>query len=127
MTRALANPGGLTSLFRFLWTSGGMTTESFPADICVLDEVQGMEGASIDKVRARMGDSDMQFTMMLSTPNHTGLDINEWYLRGHQAIWHTRCPHCEALSDLSDPARIFPDRSIVYNGGQIDGAPEDYI
>jgi phage terminase large subunit GpA-like protein len=74
----------------------------------VLDEVQGMESADIDKVRARMGDSDMQFTMMLSTPNHTGTDINEWYLRGHQAVWHTRCPHCEALSDLSDPAGIFP-------------------
>jgi hypothetical protein len=28
MTRALRNPDGTTSLFRFLWTSGGMTTDN---------------------------------------------------------------------------------------------------
>lgn len=120
MTRQLG-----TSLFRFLWTSGGMTTESFPADCVVLDEVQGMVASEIDKVRARLGDSDMQFTLMLSTPNNSGLDINEWYLRGHQAAWHVRCRHCLALTDPSDPAGIFPDRSIVFNGGQIKGAPDD--
>jgi hypothetical protein len=122
MTRQLG-----TSLFRFLWTSGTMTTESFPADVAALDEVQGMELDAIDKVMARMGDSTVRFTMMLSTARYPDLDINAWYQLGTQEVWHTRCPHCDALSDLSDPIGIFPSRSIAYNGGQFPDAPEDYV
>jgi len=117
LTRRLRGvDGGPDSIFRFGWTSGAMMTESFPADIAVLDEVQGMANADIDKVRARMGDSDIRFTLMLSTPVNYGTDINAWYLLGHQAVWCTRCSHCESLSDLSDPAGIFPDKSVIHDG-----------
>lgn len=123
LTRQLAE-----SLFLFLWTSGKVSTESRPMDVVTLDEVQEMPLDQIDKVRARTGDSDVQFTLLLSTANMPDLDINFWYQLGSQEEWHTECPHCRALSDLSDPAGIFPARSITYNTGQMPGAPvNEYV
>ena len=117
-----------TSLLMFLWTTGKVSTESRPMDVVSLDEVQGMTMEQIDKVRARTGDSPIQFTLLLSTANMPDLDINAWYRLGSQEVWHTRCPNCRALSDLSDPAGIFPDRSIAFNTGSITGAPaDDYV
>ena len=106
------------SIFMFLWTTGKVSTESRPMDIVTLDEVQGMTLDQIDKVRARTGDSDIQFTLLLSTPNIDESDINNWYLQGTQEVWHTECPHCGELSDLSDPGGIFPDKSIGYDSAQ---------
>lgn len=107
----------LESLLFFSWTSGKVTTESMPMDIVSLDEVQGMTLTEIDKVLARMGDSAVQFAMLLSTAFMPSLDINFWYLRGSQEVWHTVCLTCERESDLSDPVSIFPDLSIGYNTG----------
>lgn len=116
------------SLLLFLWTTGKVTTESIPMDVVTLDEVQEMTLDQIDKVRARMGDSEIAFTLMLSTANMPDLDIHFWYLEGTQEVWHTECPHCKAMSDLSDPACNFPDKSIGYNTGQHAGAPmNEYI
>lgn len=116
------------SIFLFLWTTGKVTTESRPMDIVSLDEVQEMDLAHIDKVLARMGDSDIGYAMMLSTANMPELDINFWYMGGTQEVWHTHCGSCDSYSDLSDPAGIFPDKSIAYNNGQIAGAPlNDYV
>lgn len=116
------------SIFLFLWTSGRVSTESRPMDVVTLDEVQEMDLAEIDKVRARTGDSDVAFTMLLSTANMPELDINFWYLMGTQEVWQTLCPHCDAMSDLTDPAGIFPARSIGYNTGQIPTAPlNEYV
>jgi hypothetical protein len=67
------------SLLMFLWTSGKVSTESRPMDVVSLDEVQEMSLAQIDKVMARMGDSDVQFALLLSTANMPDLDINFWY------------------------------------------------
>jgi hypothetical protein len=117
-----------SSLLMFLWTSGKVSTESRPMDIVSLDEVQGMTMEQIDKVKARTGDSLIQFTLLLSTANMPDLDINAWYQLGSQEVWHTLCPHCDALSDLSDPAGIFPIRSIAFNSGGVSGAPDsEYI
>ena len=114
------------SLLMFLWTSGKVSTESRPMDVTSLDEVQEMTMAQIDKVMARMGDSMIRFALMLSTANMPDLDINAWYQLGTQEVWHTECPHCGAMSDLSDPAGIFPAKSIAYNsGGRFKGAPAD--
>ena len=116
------------SLLMFLWTSGKVTTESRPMDVVSLDEVQGMTLEQIDRVRARTGDSDVQFTLLLSTANMPDLDINHWYQLGTQEVWHTECPQCGALSDLSDPAGIFPGKSIAFNDGRWPDAPgQDYI
>ena len=115
------------SLLVFLWTTGKVTTESIPMDIVSLDEVQEMTLAEIEKVMKRTGDSDIQFTLLLSTSNMPDSDIDFWYTLGNQLVWHSECPHCLALSDLSDPAGIFPDKSIAYNSGQIEGAPLDYV
>lgn len=116
------------SLLLFLWTTGKVTTESIPMDVVTLDEVQEMTLDQIDKVRARTGDSHIQFTMMLSTANIPDQDIHFWYLQGTQEVWHTECEHCGALSDLSDPAGNFPSKSIGYNTGQWPGAPRnEYI
>lgn len=114
MTRQFGN-----SLLLFMWTSGRSSTESRPCDVVSLDEVQNMSLAEIDKVRARMGDSEVRFTLLLSTANMPEADINEWYLRGTQEVWHTRCAHCGALADLSEPAGgIFPAKSIGFSGGR---------
>lgn len=116
------------SLLLFLWTTGKVTTESIPMDVVTLDEVQEMTLDQIDKVRARTGDSEIQFSMLLSTANMPDLDINFWYQQGTQEVWHSECPHCKALSDLSDPAGVFPDKSITYNRGQVPGAPvNEYV
>ncbi len=116
------------SLLLFLWTTGKVTTESIPMDVVTLDELQEMQLDQIDKVRARTGDSDVDFTMMLSTANMPDLDIHFWFLEGTQEVWHSRCESCGTLSDLSDPGGIFPDKSIGYNTGQHAGAPiNDYV
>jgi hypothetical protein len=115
------------SLLVFLWTSGKITTESIPMDIVSLDEVQEMTLTEIDKVRKRCGDSDIQLTLLLSTANMPDVDIDYWYQLGDRQVWHTECPYCLTCSDLSDPAGIFPAKSIAYNTGQIVGAPLDYI
>jgi len=109
------------SLLLFLWTSGKVTTESVPLDVVTMDETQEMTLEQIDKVRARTGDSDIQFTMLLSTANNPDLDINFWYQQGTQEVWHTECHHCGEHSDLSDPAGNFPDKSIGYNNGDVHG------
>ena len=113
------------SLIMFLWTSGKVSTESRPMDVISLDEVQGMPLDHIDKVMARLGNSLVQFKLMLSTANIADLDINRWYGFGTQEVWHTRCEACGAESDLSDPAGVFPDRSIGYNTGEWPGAPHN--
>jgi len=116
------------SIFLFLWTSGRVSTESRPMDVVTLDEVQEMDLAEIDKVRARTGDSDVAYTLLLSTANMPDLDINFWYLMGTQEVWHTECPSCHAQSDLTEPAGIFPGKSIRYNTGQFPGAPmNEYV
>ncbi len=116
------------SIFLFLWTSGRVSTESRPMDVVTLDEVQEMDLAEIDKVRARTGDSDVAYTLLLSTANMPDLDINFWYLMGTQEVWHSDCPHCHAQSDLTDPAGIFPTKSIGYNNGQFPDAPmNEYV
>jgi len=116
------------SLFLFLWTSGKVSTESRPMDVVTLDECQEMALDQIDKVRARTGDSDVQFTLMLSTANMPDMDINFWYQQGTQEVWHTECDHCGTLSDLSDPGGVFPDKSIGYNSGDVAGAEvNEYI
>lgn len=106
------------SIFLFLWTTGRVSTESRPMDVVTLDEVQEMELADIEKVMARMGDSHVAFALMLSTANMPDMDINYWYQLGDQRVWHTRCGACGALSDLSDPAGIFPSKSVGYNNGE---------
>ena len=116
------------SLLLFLWTSGKVSTESRPMDIVTLDEVQEMTLEQIDKVQFRLGDSFIRLMLLLSTANMPDLDIDFWYKGGTQEVWHTRCPHCDALSDLSDPAGIFPAKSIGYNAGDIKEAPlNEYV
>jgi Phage terminase large subunit (GpA) len=102
------------SLLLFMWTSGKLSTESRPMDVVSLDEVQGMSLEAIDKVRARTGDSDVRFTLLLSTANVADMDIHAWYQRGTQEVWHTECAACGALSDLSDPGGVFPEKSISW-------------
>lgn len=116
----------LESILFFLWTSGKVTTESMPMDVVSLDEVQGMTLTEIDKVIARMGDSDVQFAMLLSTAFMPNLDINAWYQKGSQEVWHSYCEGCGKESDLSDPVGVFPDHSIGYNTeNKYPGAPEN--
>jgi hypothetical protein len=112
------------SSFLFLWTSGGVTTESRPMDILSLDEVQGMSLGQIDKVYERMSASKIRFRFMLSTANVPDADIDFWYKQGTRNAWHTRCDRCAAETDLSEH---FP-ACIDYNRGSHAGAPiNEYV
>lgn len=109
-----------TSAFLFLWTSGRGSTESRPMDIISYDEVQEMELAQIDKTDERMSGSKLRFKLMLSTANVEDMDIDNWYRRGTQEAFHTRCSECHALNDLS--ARFMGDNGvkvIQYNRGHL--------
>ena len=112
------------SAFLFLWTSGGVTTESRPMDILSLDEVQGMTLEQIDKVYERMSASRIRYRLMLSTANVPDGDIDFWYKQGTQNAFHTECPHCGESADLS---AHFP-ACIDYNEGRHAGAPvSEYV
>lgn len=103
----------------FLWTSGKLTTESRPMDALIYDEVQEMLLEDIDRVYERMSASRIRFRIMASTSNIADLDIDFWYKQGTRNAWHTKCPTCGTMSDLS---QHWPD-CCVYNLGQIEGAP----
>jgi hypothetical protein len=117
------------SLFLFLWSSGKVTTESRPMDVVTLDEVQEMTLEQIDKIQMRTGDSMIRLMLLLSTANMPDLDINFWYLMGTQEVWKSRCVACGALSDLSDPAGVFPARSIALHApaAPVPGAPDSML
>lgn len=119
MTRVMGE-----SSFLFLWTSGAVSTESRPMDVLSLDECQEMTLEQIDKTRERLSASTIRLQLMLSTANIPDLDIHFWFKEGNQQTFHTQCPACEAMSDLSDH---FPD-CVKYNTGQIAGAPmNEYV
>lgn len=88
------------SIFLFLWTSGAITTESFPMDVVSFDEVQGMTPEDISRTRERLSASRVRFTLLLSTPVWPDADINYWYLQGTQHEFYTRCDACGAHSAL---------------------------
>ena len=128
--KAGANEGNILtrvmgeSTFLFLWVTGRVSTESRPMDAVTLDEVQEMTLEQIDKTRERMSASDIRFSLMLSTANWPEADINFWFLRGTQNIWHTECPRCRAETDLSEH---FP-ACVQYNDGTWPDAPHnDYL
>lgn len=119
MTRVMGE-----STFLFLWTSGKVSTESRPMDVLSFDEVQEMDLDQIDKTMERISASDFRFTMLLSTANWPDLDINFWFKRGNQMVFHTRCPSCGEGTDLSEH---FP-KCIEYNTGKHVGAPmNEYV
>jgi hypothetical protein len=96
------------SHFHFLWTSGAVMTESHPMDVLCLDEVQEMSIAAIEKVQERLSASTFKFTLMGSTANQPGNDIDHFYQQGDQWRFHTRCPDCgtEEPLDAYFPACI---------------------
>ncbi len=90
------------SLMLFLWTSGKVSTEARPMDVVTPDEIQGMTLDPIDKVRARTGDAEVSFTLLLSTANMPDLITSagngsrgrDWGRRhaGHGATIRPRLP-----------------------------------
>lgn len=90
------------SRFLFLWTSGSMSTESYPMDVVSFDEVQGMTPDDIDRTRERLSASRIRFMLALSTAKWPDADINFWYKLGSQLKFHTLCPHCGEHSALAD-------------------------
>lgn len=104
-----------TSAFLFLWTSGGVTTESRPMDVVSFDEVQDMTLEEIDRTLERMSGSEFRLALLLSTANIPDLDIDYWFKLGNQEAWRTRCFTCHSLNDLSEH---FP-KCVEYNTGQV--------
>jgi hypothetical protein len=101
LTRRIAD-----AVFLFLWTSGKVTTESYPMDILAFDEVQGMMVDDIDRTRERLSASHIRYTMAVSTAKWPDADINWFYKLGKQLDFHTRCPNCGEHQVLSS---MWPD------------------
>jgi len=104
----------------FLWTSGKVSTESYPLDVLGFDEVQGMLVSQMETVMERLSASEVGYVMMLSTAKWPDADIHYWYQRGNQMQFHTKCD-CEGGVVLDEH---FPD-CIQYNASEIGGAPEN--
>ncbi|WP_293371514.1 phage terminase large subunit family protein [Nevskia sp.] len=119
MTRAIG-----ASKILFLYTTGSVSTESFPLDGLNFDEVQGMSIADIEKIRERMSASDVKMELYVSTAMMPDEDIDYLYKRGTRMRFHTACgcPDGVVLDDYD--AEIFPN-CIAYNEGQYTGAPPD--
>lgn len=114
----------------FLWTSGKVTTESYPMDVMAFDEVQEMDLADIEKAEERMSASAIKFKMLLSTAKYPGEDIDYWYQRGSEHHFHTACDCPDGV--VLDMVFLDADNTIqciVFNDGAYDaqGAPRDYI
>lgn len=121
LTRSLG-----ASKILFLWTSGKVTTESYPMDALSLDEVQEMDLADIERVSERMSASAIKFKMLLSTAKLPDYDIDWWFKRGTRHHFHTDCRCAGGI--ILDADDVFPN-CIVYNEGEYDsqGAPRDYV
>ncbi len=119
MTRAIG-----ASKILFLYTTGSVSTESFPLDGLNFDEVQGMSIADIEKTLERMSASDVKMELYVSTAMMPDEDIDYIYKRGTRLRFHTRCncPEGVVLDDYD--SEVFPN-CIAYNTGQYDGAPLD--
>jgi hypothetical protein len=94
------------AVFLFLWTSGKVTTESYPMDVLAFDEVQGMQVDDIDRTRERLSASNIRYTMAVSTAKWPNADINWFFKLGTQREFHTRCPNCGEHMVLSS---LWPD------------------
>ncbi len=111
------------SIFRFLWTTGRAATESHPMDVLCFDEVQEMRIAHIEKTLERLSASKLKLTLMGSTANHPGSDIDHFYQKGSQLRFHTRCPKCEVEEPLDAyfPACIGFDPTFARKGSEVLG------
>ncbi len=112
------------SMILMLWSSGTVTTESYPLDVLVLDEVQEIAVADVEKIRERLSGSDLGMQLLASTANWPEADIDHFYRGGTRERFHTRCK-CPTGVILDE---VFPD-CIVYNDGKqgFRTAPRDYV
>jgi len=107
----------------FLWTSGKVSTESYPLDVVSFDEVQEILVEQIEKISERLSGSDIGMRMLISTANWPEADIDYWYQLGTRERFHTRC-ECPDGVILDD---VFP-ACIELNTGQVENAPQgEYI
>ncbi len=113
LTRVLGD-----SQILFLWTSGKVSTESYPLDVVSFDEVQVILIEQIEKITERLSGSDVGLRLLLSTANWPEADIDYWYRLGTRERFHTRC----ACPDGVVLDEVFPS-CIEYNEGQVKGAP----
>lgn len=109
-----------SSRVQFLWTSGTITTESYPFDVLNFDEVQEMSHADIEKTQERLSASDIKMRLFLSTAKYPDADIDYLFKRGTRYRFHTACA-CPAGVILDE---VFPE-CVVLNTGQYQGAPAD--
>lgn len=106
----------------FSWTTGTVTTESFPMDVLNFDEVQEMTQADLEKTRERMSASDIKMELDLSTAKFPDADIDYEFRRGTKEHFHTKCGCPDGV--VLDREGIFPD-CVRLNTGQYPGAKLD--
>lgn len=107
----------------FGWVSSATATESRQMDAEIVDEVQQISLEELDRIYERMSASRIRFRFMLSTANMPDADIARWWGLGSMKSWFSYCAACGEETDL---AQHFP-ACVVMNGGQMEGAPLDYV
>ncbi|MGH9893735.1 MAG: phage terminase large subunit family protein [bacterium] len=95
----------LSSIIYFTFMGGKITTEALPLDSLVLDEVQEMGLAEIQKAEERISASPLRTILRVSTPNWEQSDINFFFQQSDQRWFHTRCncPDGIVLAEAWDP------------------------
>jgi len=93
------------SIIHFAYMSGVISTEALPLDALILDEVQEMLLADIQKVEERLSASDLRAILRVSTANFAGSDIHHFFQESDQREFHTACGCVDGLvlSDAWDP------------------------
>lgn len=95
------------SFVRFLWTSGGIATESTPLDVVQFDEVQNMTPPDIEKTKERASNSKFRLFLLCSTAKNPGEDIDFFFRRGCQFRFHTECGCADGIVlDQAFPACV---------------------
>jgi len=92
--------------------------KSIPVDRVVFDECDEMDPAMIDLALERMGHSEIQEEIYLSTPSIPDFGIDKLYQDSDQRIWMIRCQHCgtETCLELEFPGCLVDTVSGVIRG-----------
>ncbi len=87
-----------SSNMRFRGTSTGVGVDSFPADALLVDEVRLQDTARLERTFLRVSDSaiigpdgERGIIQLASTAGFPGADINFYFERSTQRVWHTTC------------------------------------
>jgi hypothetical protein len=91
---------GASTIF-FSYMGGKTSTEAIPMRGIFFDEVRRMRMTDIERASERVSHSDYPINCKVSTAGYPNTDIDHYFLRSDQRVWHVkcRCKHGVVLTD----------------------------